>query len=567
MKRIIFWLFGIILSSFVLPISARAATLDLVSDKDTFPINQDIKLDVKINSEGASINGAQATLQFDKSVIEVKSADKTGSIFDFWVADPQISNADGKVSFIAASTTGYTGQSLQVARITLRAKGPGKTNLFFTDAAVTASDGSGTNVLSKVNGLTINFVAAAESAEIGKPTQIVRPAAPAKGLPKKPVIEVPLYPDPTKWNNVSSKFFARWALPDDVTLVSAILDKSAETFSTRTEGLFEEKSFPLLEDGTYYIHARFANSIGWGPVLHYRIAVDTTPPSPFTISFSDGSSSDNPTPTVSHGSSDSLSGIDHYEIKVSRREVIASSADQTALPPLMPGSYAITIRAYDAAGNATQSTADFEILPIAGPVITSVSREAYTGEGNLFVSGTSVPGNKINLSVNSRAGDIFFIGSVKADERGNWDTNITQPLRTGNYVIEATAEDARGALSLPVMSDIFKVRQRSLFTVAGVGITPFMFIVFLLIVIAGIVTAGLKVYQSQSLKVARRVIIAQRDVAAMANVIAGNIEKLSRMVRHGELDKEELKVILDKAKADSERMKKYVVDNIGEIKD
>ena len=198
------------------PAMAHAASYDLVANKETFVVGDSFTVDLKVNSADVGINAAQATLSFPKGTVQVTGVDKTNSVFNFWLQGPDYSNDAGTVSFIGGNQNGIAGTDLEVLRVTFKVKGAGPVALVFTDGAVTASDGSGTNVLSAMNGLQLTSITTQDAALI-KPPQIVRPAVPTGVLPVKPNITVPLYPDPAAWYARISKFIVQWSLPKDVT--------------------------------------------------------------------------------------------------------------------------------------------------------------------------------------------------------------------------------------------------------------------------------------------------------------------------------------------------------------
>ena len=554
--------------------AAQAAMLNLIGDKDAYPINQEFGLDVKIDSEGEGINGAQATVQFDRSILEAVKADKIGSIFDFWLTEPVISNAEGKISFIAASTTGFTGKSLQVLRVTFRPKGPAKSTLVFSDAAITAADGSGKNVLTKTNGLALTFTAASGVAE--GPAQITRPAEAATGFPKKPAMTVALYPDPAKWNNVSAKFFANWTLPGDVTGVAAVLNKVPNSAPAVSEGLFEAKSFPPLEDGIHYLHVRFRNSIGWSETSHYKIATDSAPPSISNIIL-DGKSVvglelvgvNAPTPEILYTAKDALSGIDHYEIAVDGNDAVATKTSSYTLPLQIPGKHILTLKALDVAGNTIEARVNFEIIPIESPKIGFISKDVFIGEGGLIVSGTYLAGHTVNIDLVDGSGRTVFHDVRGTDANGNWNLSIDTPLKQGKYFVEAVGEDDRGALSLAVRSDIINAHERPIFTLGGLEVTKTWLIFILMVLIAFGAWLGTMTYRMRQLQVSRRVTIAQRDVIAMSSLIRQDVEKMSALLKSTNLKdtREQLKLLIGKVEESSQKMTKYIVDNIGEIKD
>jgi len=99
---------------------ASAATLQLSTEKDAFAIGDQFTVDVKVDSEGSGINAVQGVVQISKDVLEIVGVDKSGSVFNFWLTEPTFSNDSGQVNFIGGSTSGFSGRSLQVVKVTFR---------------------------------------------------------------------------------------------------------------------------------------------------------------------------------------------------------------------------------------------------------------------------------------------------------------------------------------------------------------------------------------------------------------------------------------------------------------
>lgn len=591
-------------ASLILAPQAEAATMNFFSASNTFKTNDSFKVDIKIDSGDQGINGAQATIQFDATVLEVTATDKTTSIFNFWIRDPSIDNTNGKVSFLAGSTSGYTGKSLEALNITFRAKGPGKTTLVFNDAAITAADGSGTNVLTTEGNLPITVSAGTTSGQVSPspapapapapaptpvppgappaapvpvpvtpPTQIIRPATPASGSPVKPVVSVPLYPDPAKWNNVSANFFASWKLPTDVTDVAAVINKTTDFSPTVSEGLFESKSFFALPDGISYLHVRFKNQIGWGPVNNYRLAVDTTPPAGFNITFEGGTPTDNPAPVVNYKSSDSLSGLDHYAIRIDNNSSISTDKDIYTLPLQAPGKHTIIVKAYDAAGNATQNDpkqGSFEIIPIASPVITTLTKDNFVGEGNFGVGGTTAAGTVVLLTIQDQAGNaVLKADPITPDASGNWSFRTDQLSKQGIYYVSVVSQDARGAQSLPVKSASFAVRQKPLLTIFGIEITQFWFFVGLVMILLTGFAFGYISQKLQHEQRERKVLIAKRDVNTAFELIKKDVDAITKIhadkTALNEAELAEVNHFLIRINDNLLKMKKYLSENIEQI--
>ena len=249
-----------------------------------------------------------------------------------------------------------------------------------------------------------------------------------------------------------SKFTATWQLPVDISAVATDLGKNPTLDPTTSGGIFDNQTFSALSDGVWYLNVRFYNNKGWSPTNHYRIAIDTVPPSPFTIAFSDGLTSDNPTPIMTHKAKDQLSGIDHYYIQIDSGASINIDTDTYSLPAQKPGKHTIKIGAQDRAGNKTESTASFEILPIASPKILSMTTNLFAGEGGLFINGQSLPNISVALDVMDQKSNSVYSFTTNSDDKGIWAMKIDSPLKNGTYYILATTQDSRGASTFPVKS-------------------------------------------------------------------------------------------------------------------
>lgn len=357
---------------FGMPLTVSAASYNLTTDKETFVAGDTFNVDVKISSPDVGINAGQATISFPKDTVEVTALDKSTSAFDFWLQGPSYSNENGQVSFIGGSQSGISGQALAVLRLTFRVRGAGAVNIIFSDGAVTASDGSGTNVLTAMNGLQLSSITKQDALYI-KPPQIVRPASTAVALPARPVLTVPLYPNPEAWYANVSKFIVQWDLPKDVTDVATLLNQEPASDPRDSEGLFDNKTFSPLADGIWYLHVRFKNSVGWGATTHYRIGVDTAPPLSFDISSPLGFVTTNVAPTIVFATKDQPSGVRMYRVLVNNEVATTTALTSYELPPQPSGKRKLTVEAVDMAGNMVESRAVMTITETPLIIIAGIS--------------------------------------------------------------------------------------------------------------------------------------------------------------------------------------------------
>jgi prepilin-type processing-associated H-X9-DG protein len=577
-----FLISGIFSVLLLLPQKTLAATFSLTPDKDSVSIGDEFIVTIRSDTADIGINAAQATIKFPKDILQVTSLDKTGSVFNFWLEEPSYSNENGEVFFVGGSSAGVSGKSLQIIKIVFKVIGGGSANIVFADGAITASDGSGTNVLTSMGNLTVSSApkssgtGASQTTPVKQtllppPTQITRLAESAKVAPVKPALDVPLYPDPEKWYNGVDNFLVQWILPSDVSDVSTLLNKTTTYSGEKSEGLFNNKVFPAITgDGIWYVHVRFMNQLGWGNAINYRVAIDTQPPLAFNVTSDEGAVTGNPSPTIRFETSDALSGISNYEIKIGDSDATTTQQTFFKLPIQPPGEHFIKIKAIDKAGNAVESNLELEILPISSPVITSLSANIFIGEGSLELKGTSLPGINVDLVLKQKAGQTVYSTSVIADSTGNWEYKIDQPLKKGKYIVEATARDARGALSLTVPSGEISVKERPIITVAGIDITAAWFLTIFLVLLVIAFGLGWFSVRLENVQRGKRVLIAKRDVDSAFMMINKDIDKVLIKYRDGDVNASEIndsKYILERIKETIGNTEKYITENIGEIND
>lgn len=523
--------------------SASAAVLYVLPESGNFTLNKEIIIDLKINSEGESINAAQATLNWPTSSLEFVAASKTGSAFNFWVEEPQANGDAGTLSFTGGTAKGVSGDALQILKITFKTRGAGVARISLSDAAITASDGKGTNVLANAIGAEyrIGAVGAPEipttvpPSETPQPVRVQRPAVPATGAPQKPVIAIPLYPDPAKWHNQLGETVALWEVPNDIVAMASAIDHSPNTIPQRQDAeLATGRNFGILQDGVWFIHARFRNNIGWGQANHYRVAIDTSPPLAFALELPEGEITDNPSPVIRFRTSDALSGLKEYQVRFNGSEAIripaANFTGEYTLPLQEPGARRIVVRALDAAENSVEDGITLEILPIPSPAITFVTQELFSEEEKgLTIKGTALPDISILLRVQrvlNGQGEIAAEGIAEADSSGNWNFTFEKPLRNGMYAVVAQSRDERGALSLKVRSPEIRVKSKPIISVGPLQLGKGSAALFLLLIIALGFGGGIWFYRERQKKFAMRVLFAESEIAKIFQLLRNDMARL-----------------------------------------
>ncbi len=546
-------IFSLSLLLYVLSVSAvYAADFSALPATGIYGIKDQITVNILIDTSGETVNAAQAMIKFNPAVLEVRYVSKESSVFNFWLQDPIFSNTDGTIEFIGGATNGISGSSLQVLQVTFNAKGVGSSNISFSDASITVADNTGTNVLAKTNEAKYT-VSTSSTVPIttATPVPVTRKPILVSGLPALPSVSVPLYPNPSGWYGSVSPFAASWKLPPDISGIATAFNTNPYFEpSAVSEGLFESKTFPAVgKNGIYYLHVRYKNNNGWGPTLHYQIAVDSQPPVPFKIDMKTGTTSDDPSPMFSFATTDALSGIGHYEIFVNSQAAIIASSSTYTLLPQPPGEYSIRVKAIDKAGNGIEDNVKIEILPIETPTINSINQKIIIGTNDaLDIKGSAMSNTSIIVAIEDSSKRLVLQDESKTDAMGLWEFRLNKELRAGNYFVSVKAKDSRGALSLPTNPVKVSFVEKPVISLFGLDITLKGLIIILVII--GVLAAlwfyrktlsHLARFQRESVIISRDLDNAfdmvKKDLGRMAGIIKKKIPSDEREVEFNAINK------------------------------
>ncbi len=570
------YLYLLMLAAFILTAlaaRAEATTLFLFPESQQAGAGEELILDLKVNTEEAFINAAQGTVHFPPGVLELIEADKTGSIFNFWVEEPIISNEDGTLSFIGGTAKGVSGETLQILRLKFKARGAGTAALEIQEAVVTASDGKGTNVLEEIKGAAVTIGVSQTRPSVSpppavireEPEKVVRPAIPARGLPEKPVLRVPLYPEPDTWYNQLGETIALWEVSPDVVSVATALDTNPNTDPGAPEPeLFTGKNFGILEQGIWFLHVQFKNNFGWGPVANFRIAIDTTAPLPFEIEI-DAAVSDNPAPEIRHATQDSLSGLKEALIFVDGREILRSAAATDRLPPQPPGKHLALVRVFDFAGNSIEDDLEFEILPLPQPTIEFVTRSVAQGEP-IFIAGKSIPNSFVDLALLNSSGQEIVKKTVSPDGFGKWELAIDEKLEQSKYQLLVLARDERGALSYPEEISL-RVKAPSVLTIGFIDLGFFEILVIVIL----LVTSGVSLYAWYYIRLREKRsaydVIALRDLDKFSTLLETDLKALAGFTEEADpRRKHEREFLMSRISETITKMRKYLSQEVAKLK-
>jgi hypothetical protein len=345
---------------------------------------------VDVNTQGKTINNAEAVITFPTDLVEVSSINSGGSIFTLWVEQPAFSNSSGLITFNGGvPNPGYTGSSGHILSIQFRSKASGTAVFSFASAAIRENDGLGTNIISGQTSASISITEQNTPATNLIETQTLSNSSQITNVE----ITSPTFPDSSKWYNQSSGIFS-WKLPQGATASQTSLDKiSGSLPRVLRKPAVSTISVDKIQEGVWYFKARFQNAGGWSKVFSYKIQVDTTPPDSVVIATSSGN-----IPVVS--AHDALSGLDYFMAQIDSGQPVKiiplGNETPINITGVSPGVHSVKITAYDLAGNPATASADVEFKQPQEARITNYSESIREGE-RISAYGTGPANSPINI--------------------------------------------------------------------------------------------------------------------------------------------------------------------------
>lgn len=520
---------------FLSPQDAHAARILLSPSSGSYGANEAFSIDVYLSSPDQSSNAVSGIISFPPAITQVASISKSGSIVNMWAQEPAFSNSEGTVSFEGVVfNPGFTGSSGKIFSIVFRGRQAGEAVLTFISGSVLANDGNGTEIGSNFGRAVISL----RSAVVPPQVQIVEPQrqnTSVNSALSAPIIFSSTHPDQNKWYKGEVAKFS-WDTPNDVSAVRLLVGKISDAVPTVTyDPPINTKELSGLEDGVWYFHVRMKNSSGWGETAHFRFRVDNTPPIIPRIIFAEGKETDNPRPTVFFETTDMLSGIDHYKIKVGDESVMEFKerevlSNPVVLRPQAPGKKLFLVQAFDKAGNFSTMSEEIVIKPIQSPKVIQYSN--VINPGDIFeIYGKSLPRSTVKLFIKNERGDEKE-SQVISDANGNFIIAI-EDMDTGSYTFSLQASDDRGAMSERTESFSFLVETSAFFR--GIlqardmlaAVVSVAALIFLLIFIF--------LYGKRQTKILKRKIMkdtrdAEKTIHEMFIVLKNEVEKKIRMI-------------------------------------
>lgn len=563
--------------SLSLPGVVKAASLYLSPASGSYQVGKTFSITVYITSSEQAMNAVSGVISFPTDKLEVTSISKSGSIIGLWVMEPSFSNSTGVVNFEGVILNpGFIGSDGKAVSVTFKVKGTGEALVTLSSGLILANDGSGTNILTSLGSAEFNLTESISEPEPSVP-EATTPSETiiqtTTNVPPAPKIFSPTHPNQDEWYSDNKATF-NWVLPQDVTDVNILADQYENTNpGTRSDGLINTYTYEDVEDGIWYFHSRFKNRNGWGEVSHFRFQIDTQHPEPFKIKFVGPHGL---RPSVLFNTTDSLSGIDYYRVKIGESDFESVDSkdfiesNPYSLPPQKPGKKVIIVQAFDRAANYTTDSAEFVVKAIDAPMITEYPKELDTNMP-FIVKGTTYPDSEVIIWLQNEDREPKS-QKTKSDADGKFIFVADEKLADGFYKMWAEVMNPEGVMSYPTDKYSIVVKPTSLSKI-GSWLVNFLSIlvplVALIIFLVFLIFKGCTEISCLKKKVDKGIGKAQTNLYKAFDLLESDIKEqieiLKKTGEKRELTREET-AIISQLKKDLNRSEELLSKDIGDIK-
>lgn len=330
------------------------STLSLNPSFSTFKKGLEQRISVVVTTGGEVINAIETEINLDPTTGTIIDIDTDNSFCDKgYVIQKEIDAKKGTAHVMCIIVAeGFSGPPLPVFHLIVVPKKTGWMELSFgPDTAVLANDGLGTSVLRELTSATYAIV----ESVIDKTTKT------ATSTEASLFAFSPTHPNPMRWYNTTGVYIM-WH------------KQASTTYAYNFDSLDEVGKHHVrkptqngdvvttLNEGTHYFHLQKNDAQGKSvEEIHYPLHIDITPPTPPDIRLSSAVVRPDEVIRITFSSSDALSGLQKNFYVSYDGGVFFPTVSPFATAFNAKGLHTFTVRAFDQAGNFSDSMASVEV--------------------------------------------------------------------------------------------------------------------------------------------------------------------------------------------------------------
>ncbi len=448
----------LLLAIYTFPSLVRAAELYVSPQSINKTVGQTFTTTVYVATGGSEpVNAVSGTITYSKDTLDLLSVSSSGSVIDFWSQEPAEVGDTARFEGVIFNP-GYTGSAGKVVSLQFKTKAPGAGTINFTQGTVLANDGLGSDVTSRLGNATV-AIASSEEKPTSETVQ-TKTESVARSKIAGPVLSSATHPDSSRWYNKTAAELS-WRLDPMVTGVRLLVDRAPATTPTVVYSPpVSEKIITDLSEGVWYAHAQFRDANGWGLVTHFPIRIDTTPPTFKESILPENTGVFGRTIPLVLDATDTVSGIERYEIVIDEREPIvwvpSTEGEGLTTPALSSGEHSIRVTAFDTAENSTTQEVVVKVEGTEPPVVAGYTQKLVLGDTFTIAGLYPVPGAVVEIrfgACESRADMASVVGVSSLERECTYDTQILRTVITekGTFSFSEKSTDLKVGLYTVVL--------------------------------------------------------------------------------------------------------------------
>lgn len=339
------------------------STLRLQPESGVFDKDFERPISVLVDTGDEKINAVGVNISFDPDRVKIQEIDTENSICsNFLEKNVDMANKEIRIYCIMASP-GFSGQHGVVADIIAKPIKVGVLSLAFSNSTqVLANDGLGTNVLRKSENGSYQVISSTGSATTS------RSRADDTGEVGSPIVFSPTHSNGARWYNKRDVELFWTAVPGEGYVYA--FDQATGTVPSMGDMTIDTRAkVTAPSDGIFYFHVAPVKGGVTGPVRHYKVMIDATPPNDVTVRASEDKVSMGDVVRFEFNGQDNMSGLQSTMYIDIDNDSFLPVGSQTYVPMVRIGSVPVRLRVYDRAGNYTEKE---KIVRVSGTILQSI---------------------------------------------------------------------------------------------------------------------------------------------------------------------------------------------------